>query len=532
MITRVATVVPSCKFESQTQNHAGSRLSRYLFSAAFMHRIAEAVVAIFAAFLMLAIMPKLMPSSDVMTHLTARTQAALVGSFYPAAQRDNITVLLIDDDTLADLGQGWPVPYATHARWLSNLGSVYKPRAVFVDITFTQQRKDETLPQLVSALCRLRDLGIPVFLAAVPNARTGQLAVRQGLTSPSGEAPCFELVGVNYQPHQVDRLVWSYPLRTVNTEADGSFVDFPSSALAMAQLAANLEVPRLAEPMALTWGVNNRDIQRLGEWCRFAGNVAEEITPPRLRAQFAGEEVFKPICPYSRSLGLNQLKAQTEEDEAKLHRIMDGKFILLGAAISGTNDVITSPVHGAIPGVFMHAMALDNLLTYQDRYKRALEWELPPAWPLFWMGLLVVLTIHLLHLGVWQPLRRHWPDTRQRLTTHWPLADYVLPTLPAAEHAATPPPTTPATNSHWLIALTRSLLRLGMYVAGKLIKIIATSALILTLVVLLQKSFDVGTLPIVDLALMALVAEWLGWTGVVTNMFPWRRHPPPTYKEK
>lgn len=504
---------------------------RYIFSSAFVHRIVEAFVAILAAFLMLAIIPKLMPSSDVMTHLTARTQAALVGSFYPPAQRDNITVLLIDDDTLADTGQGWPVAYATHARWLSNLGTLYKPRAVFVDITFTQQRKDDTLPQLVLALCRLRDRGIPVFLAALPDAVTGQLAVRPGLATPSGESPCFRLVGVNYQPHQVDRLVWIYPLRTVGTATDGSLVDFPSSALAMAQLATNLEIPRLAEPMALTWGVNNKDIQRLGEWCRFAGTLAEEITPPRLRAEFAGEQVFKPICPYNRSLVLHQLKPQIEADEARLHRVLDGKFVLLGASISGTNDVITSPVHGAIPGVFMHAMALDNLLTYQNRYKRALEWELPPAWPLFWMGLMVVLTIHALTRGVWQPLRRHWPERRQRLTMHWPLADYVLPTLPVADQAATSPPTTPTANSHWLLALIQSLVRLGIHLATKLLKIIATSAFILALVVLLQKSFDVGTLPIVDLALMALVAEWLGWTRVVMNMFPWRL-PPPTFQEK
>lgn len=497
-----------------------------MFSAACKHHIVQAVVALLAAFLMLAILPKLMPSSDVMTHLTARTQAALVGSFYPVAQRDNITVLLIDDDTLADLGQGWPVSYATHARWLSNLGSLYKPRAVFVDITFTQQRKDDTLPQLVSALCRLRDQGVPVFLAALPDVSTGQLVVRQGLATPSGELPCFSLVGVNYQPHQVDRLVWSYPLRTVSTAADGSSVDFPSSAMAMAQLATGLDVPRLAEPMALTWGVNNLDIPRLGEWCRFAGTLAEEITPPRLRAEFAGEQVFKPICPYNRSFGLNQLKPQTEEDEAKLHHALDGKFVLLGAAISGTNDVITSPVHGAIPGVFMHAMALDNLLTYQNRYKRALEWELPPAWPLFWMGLLVVLTIHALHLAVWQPLRRHWPGTRRRLTAQWPLADYVLPALPAANHAATPqPPMTPVASRHWWLTLIRSLVGLAIHAAAKLMKVIATSALILTLVVLLQKRFDVGTLPIVDLALMALIAEWLGWTRVVMNMFPWRRHP-------
>ena len=37
------------------------------------------------------------------------------------------------------------------------------------------------------------------------------------------------------------------------------------------------------------------------------------------------------------------------------------------------------------------------------------------------------------------------------------------------------------------------------------------------LVVAMQTVSDVGTLPIVDLVVMALVAEWLGWTALVSR---------------
>jgi len=72
------------------------------------------------AFAMLWLIPKLLPGSDVMTHLTARIQAGMVGGFYPARHHDDVTVLLIDDTVLSKLEKGWPVPYATHARWLKN----------------------------------------------------------------------------------------------------------------------------------------------------------------------------------------------------------------------------------------------------------------------------------------------------------------------------------------------------------------------------------------------------------------------------
>ena len=60
------------------------------------------------------------------------------------------------------------------------------------------------------------------------------------------------------------------------------------------------------------------------------------------------------------------------------------------------------------------------------------------------------------------------------------------------------------------------------YLARKAVSIVWTSTVIMVLVVALQKVFDVGTLPIVDLVVMALIAEWLGWTAVVTD-FLFRR---------
>lgn len=494
------------------------------------HHAVEAVTVIVTAFLMLAILPKLMPSSDLMTHLTARGQAALVGSFYPSAQRDNVTVVLIDDDALAGSAHGWPVPYATHARWLSNLGAVYKPRAVFVDVTFTQARKDDTLPQLVSALCRLRDQGVPVFLAALPNLETGQLAVREGLSSPSGERPCFTLVGVNYQSHQVDRLVWSYPLWTVNQGQGTAAVEARSSALAMAQDVAGLTVPRSDVPMALTWGVKNETIERLDEWCRYAGSLWAEMTPPRLRALFADDEVFKPICPYTQSLNLSKLRPQTEADEARLHSAIDGKFVMLGAAISGMNDTITSPVHGAIPGVFMHAMALDNLLTYNGHYKRALEWELPPEWSLFWMGIIVVLAAHLMRVLVWERLKKRVEERRTSQAKKRPYMRHILCSTSELSALAQETPFDQKNHPGFVRLLAIKLLRLALLILLRLGRIFITAVLIMCVVMLVQTWSDIGTLPIVDLVLMALVAEWLGWSDAVLHIFPWRSHPP-TLKE-
>ncbi|WZB75577.1 CHASE2 domain-containing protein [Achromobacter insuavis] len=154
-------------------------------------------------------------------------------------------MVLIDDDSLDPQKGAWPVPYRTHARWLRNIGLIHKPRAIFLDITFGRERDDPTLPELVSALCELRDAGVPVFLAALPGD-DGGLRLRDGLATPPGEPPCFTMVDVRYAASKVDRLVWSYPLWSEGGTR--------SAALAMAQDAAGIPLTRGGEAMALTWG--------------------------------------------------------------------------------------------------------------------------------------------------------------------------------------------------------------------------------------------------------------------------------------
>lgn len=439
----------------------------------------EAALSVPLAFFLLWLAPKFNPLSDSTVHLTAKVQAALVGGYYPDAQRDQITVLLIDDASLND--EGWPVRYGTHARWLRNLGSVYKPRAVFIDITFTRAREDETLPSLVDALCGLHERGIPVYLAGLVDDKTHKLFVRPGLQEAQAKG-CFDTVYVNYESHKVDRLVWDYALR-----GQHGTHGIRTAPLAIAQDVAGLDVPEAEEAMALTWGIENRSLRRYGEWCRRAQGGLAELIPPRLRLWDA--DALKPACPYAQTVVMSELKPSTEAEEAHLHERLDGRIVMIGASLDGFNDQVATPLHGDIPGVFMHAMALDNLLTAKGNYNRAYEWEMPPAWPLFWVGVATVLVAHFSHLlfkrgarkwnAVWA--RRIEPDRPRRW--YHKAGSAVLKVLPLV------------------------------------FRILATGAITMGFILLVQHVTQIGTLPLVDLALMALAAEWFEVTEKIFGFF-------------
>jgi hypothetical protein len=62
------------------------------------------------------------------------------------------------------------------------------------------------------------------------------------------------------------------------------------------------------------------------------------------------------------------LSALEQGSAADWHELLGNKIVLLGASVSGIPDFVDSPVHGQVPGVILHAMALDNLLTLGSHY--------------------------------------------------------------------------------------------------------------------------------------------------------------------
>jgi hypothetical protein len=127
------------------------RLSVFIWSFAIL---------IVVSFTMLWMGDKLNATGMVVTRFMARAQAPLTAQFmYPAKARDQITVVMYDQEFLKSNLAAWPISYQDHADWLLRLAGDpnARPRAILLDISFGQGRGDPTLPALKQALCTVQN---------------------------------------------------------------------------------------------------------------------------------------------------------------------------------------------------------------------------------------------------------------------------------------------------------------------------------------------------------------------------------------
>lgn len=84
------------------------------------------------------------------------------------------------------------------------------------------------------------------------------------------------------------------------------------------------------------------------------------------------------------------------EDDPMMRRLIADRIILMGASSDIGRDEIVSPVHGRVSGINLHAMALDNLLTFGARYWRDLSHRYFLAVP--WSEWLEIITLFVVGL--------------------------------------------------------------------------------------------------------------------------------------
>lgn len=364
----------------------------------------------------------------------SRIAAAFEAPFYGGEARQGrsaIAVVLIDEASLDILGWETPVPYAAQAELVSTIAN-YAPAAIFMDFSYRRphgEAPEREVANMGQVLEGVRETeGVPIFLGPVSNV--------------SAFAPLTQFPSLDVE--WVSQSALDYPLSWEGRPlAAAALYDVycrsREDACARGQIRDRDAVLRLR----FGYGASRemRAFTAAGAPCATEGADAAEKVLAGIRIALAAAAravYFQPeskvdpadtTCVYLDHISAAQ--ALDPRFDASLADLLHDRIVLVGASHLDTADRHLIPGVGRIPGVFIHATALDNLITDGDDYVRppptlfaALDWSDAIEY-LLTIGLIVVFaatkgdrrlgariavsTIVLIGLSFWAGVIMRWP---------------------------------------------------------------------------------------------------------------------------
>jgi CHASE2 domain-containing sensor protein len=325
------------------------------------------VVALLFGFAVFQIQTNPFGFSDLTQRYTQDIANLLIDGpyLYPQTGREQVSVALVDDNSLRELGMPWPWTYGAQARALDALLAL-KPRAVVADIMFVDSRHDDTLSELVGEVGRYRHAHVPLYFVGSSDAPAGAPPLRRELLD-TGVRVLDPSILVN------QGIVRQYP---VTGACFGARTASPGC-LSLALTVYKDQFPRepLAVPqglMELVWGTRANPVN--AKWMTvtdengvaYACSEHQDIGwAKRIWLAFFDPASVRSLCPYTSVIPAESLIEG--RDDADVARLANRRIVIYGASLSGVQDRSFTPVNGLIASVFVHAMALDNLIAFHGR---------------------------------------------------------------------------------------------------------------------------------------------------------------------
>lgn len=301
---------------------------------------------------------------------------------YASKASDKLAVILIDERSLDRWQTDWPISYRQIGGMIHELACAHAA-AVFFDFTLARKYNlADGSDELKAAMEDSSAIGpacpdgqrpalLPVFFGKAkgissPLSREADAADRTFWIETSTHERTYPAGRVEFPDHMV-----------TNSEVTPAFgilrrlcTDKPAGGAALASVCVDgVSVANSSNPLLLTWsGRIDPDQSRVSDTSGCRPEPRWWEMP--VIAVGASDIDFYQRCPPFLTLTARDLYRDYEyitrhRDPAALLR---GRIILVGTDLTGLNDVVVSPVHDRLPGVYQHAVALDNLITFGSRY--------------------------------------------------------------------------------------------------------------------------------------------------------------------
>jgi adenylate cyclase len=298
-----------------------------------------------------------------------------------------VTIVDIDEKSLAKFGQ-WPWPRTRIADMVANLTKL-GAAAIAFDIMFAEP--DRLNPDIAADTFRNLDEATRDKLRALPSndevladamrhsrVVLGETGLPEVLTELDKELPVTGLATLGEDPQ---RFMYEFPgllrntpvlekasggrgLLTINPERDGIVRRVP-----MIMQAQGTTMPSLSfEMLRVVTGTDTIFIKTDVAGIKSLGVKGLQI-PTDLNGQLWVHFAHQDTSIVVSTLDLLEGRAPPEK--------IKGKLVLVGTSAAGLNDIKTTPVDPAMPGVEIHAQVLESALTRavlsQPYYGPALE---------------------------------------------------------------------------------------------------------------------------------------------------------------
>ena len=123
-------------------------------------------------------------------------------------------------------------------------------------------------------------------------------------------------------------------------------------------------------PSAASGQVERQRGGALEQTCEPADPSTKRALAAMGRLLFAGVDVSAPRpCLHSQAIPYDIFHSPISQ--AEIAKLVGGKLVLIGGQFADSNDVVAAPPYGSLPGIYYHAMALDNLISYGADYPKA-----------------------------------------------------------------------------------------------------------------------------------------------------------------
>jgi CHASE2 domain-containing sensor protein len=306
--------------------------------------------------------------------------------FYGSAAQDKIAVVLIDQASLVARGEAWPPRYVYYEEVVRRIAK-QKPAAIFLDVLVEDKRAyDDSLAVTRQALGEtLNKTQVPLFLAtldtksnSVFNGVPGTQTTLSGWRGYADDYPLAISPGHFYGEHDSQLELEEKCDATQNrTVAFQLYQQLCDQGLQQGCAAHEVDAQeQFCDAMVVQWGHHVSKVvpehQLISEsQCTATEQNASVRFGESMRAFFASlfsgfdESTLKQLrqpCPYTVTIREEDLSSE------KVRGVLTGRVVMIGLSLPGIHDIVDSPVHGQIPGVYLHAMALDNLLTWNADY--------------------------------------------------------------------------------------------------------------------------------------------------------------------